>query len=87
MQDASYLHLPGAGLNPIWSLPFAGLLLSFALLPLLAPQFWEHHFGKVAAFWACAFLVPCAVVFGIGTAAYEIFCVIVRDFLRLRIPC
>ena len=81
MQDASYLHLPGAGLNPIWSLPFAGLLLSFALLPLLAPQFWEHHFGKVAAFWACAFLVPCAVVFGIGTAAYEMLHALLLDYL------
>jgi Na+/H+ antiporter NhaD/arsenite permease-like protein len=81
LQDASYLHLPGAGLNPIWSLPFAGLLLSFALLPLLAPQFWEHHFGKVAAFWACAFLVPCAVVFGIGTAAYEMLHALLLDYL------
>jgi len=33
---------------PLWSvLPFAGLLLAIALLPLAAPSFWARHFGKV----------------------------------------
>ena len=42
-----------------WSgVPFAGLLLSIALFPLLAPGFWHRHFGKVAAGWA--FLGLCA---------------------------
>jgi Na+/H+ antiporter NhaD/arsenite permease-like protein len=43
-----------------WGLPFAGMLLSIALMPLLAPQFWHHHFGKVTAAWALAFLLPFA---------------------------
>jgi Na+/H+ antiporter NhaD/arsenite permease-like protein len=81
LQDASTLHLDGAGLSLLWSLPFTGLLLSIALLPLLAPQFWEHHFGKAAVFWACAFLVPCAAVFGIGTAAYETLHALLLDYL------
>ena len=37
-------------------------------MPLLAPIFWHHHFGKVAAGWALAFLVPFALVFGPGAA-------------------
>ena len=41
--------------------PFAGMLLSIALLPLLAPRVWHHHFGKIAAAWALAFLLPCAL--------------------------
>jgi Na+/H+ antiporter NhaD/arsenite permease-like protein len=33
---------------PVWSvLPFAGLLLSMALCPLVAPSLWARHFGKV----------------------------------------
>ena len=37
---------------PIWAvIPFLGILLSIALLPLLAAHFWEHHYGKVSAFW------------------------------------
>jgi Na+/H+ antiporter NhaD/arsenite permease-like protein len=56
-------------LSPIWGLPFAGMLLSIALAPLLAPRWWHHHYGKVAAAWALAFLLPCAIAFGPGVAA------------------
>ena len=38
---------------PLWGcIPFACMLLSIALMPLLLPNFWHHHFGKVSAFWA-----------------------------------
>ncbi|WP_288197586.1 sodium:proton antiporter [uncultured Pleomorphomonas sp.] len=56
--------LDGASLGGVWALPFVGILLSIALGPLLAPRFWHHHFGKVAAAWALAFLVPFAIVQG-----------------------
>jgi Na+/H+ antiporter NhaD/arsenite permease-like protein len=58
----------GRQLSPIWGVPFAGILLSIALMPLLVPSFWHHHFGKVAAAWALAFLLPFAVLFGPGVA-------------------
>ena len=58
-------HLDGARLGLLWGLPFAGLLLSIAFLPVLMPHFWERHFGKVAFFWALALLVPAAFVFGL----------------------
>ncbi len=58
----------GRQLSPLWALPFAGILLSIALLPLLAPAFWHHHFGKVAAAWSLAFLVPFAITFGPAAA-------------------
>jgi Na+/H+ antiporter NhaD/arsenite permease-like protein len=46
----------------LWSVvPFAGLLLSIALLPLRAPHFWESHKNKglVAFLWS----LPIAVYF------------------------
>jgi len=44
---------------PVWTvLPFAGILLSIALCPLLVPHFWHNHFGKISAFWALLFAVP-----------------------------
>ena len=58
----------GAQLSAIWGVPFAGILLSIALMPLLAPHFWHHHYGKVAAAWGLAFLLPFAVVFGPAAA-------------------
>jgi len=44
----------GQSLSPWTAIPFAGLLLSIALLPLRAPQFWERHSHKalVALFWS-----------------------------------
>ena len=60
--------LDGSTLALAWAIPFAGILLSIALVPLLAPIFWHHHFGKVAAGWGLLFLVPFAVVYGPGAA-------------------
>jgi Na+/H+ antiporter NhaD/arsenite permease-like protein len=37
-----------ADVSPWMILPFAALLLSIALGPLLAPKFWHHHYPKVA---------------------------------------
>ena len=61
--------LDGSHLNLWWSVPFFGLLLSIALCPLLTPALWHHHFGKIVLGWALAFLLPCAAIFGLGTAA------------------
>ena len=36
-------HFNGTGASLAWSIPFAGLLLSIALLPLLAPRFWAQQ--------------------------------------------
>jgi Na+/H+ antiporter NhaD/arsenite permease-like protein len=50
--------LDGKTFGVLWALPFAGILLSIALFPLLAPHFWEHHQGKIAAIWAVLILLP-----------------------------
>lgn len=47
-----------------WLIPFTGMLLSIAVLPLAAPKFWHHHFGKVALGWAIVFAVPYALTAG-----------------------
>jgi len=59
-------------------LPFAGILLSIALMPILASRFWHHHYGKVAAFWGAMFLLPLMVVFGPEMAAREVTFVAVQ---------
>ncbi len=64
--------IDGATLSAPWSIPFVGLLLSIALMPLLAPMFWHHHYGKIAAAWALAFLVPFAALHGAGLAGHPV---------------
>jgi Na+/H+ antiporter NhaD/arsenite permease-like protein len=66
---------------PLWScIPFAGILLSIALFPLILPDFWHHHFGKISAFWAAALGIPFLIVFK-GDALYEILHIILADYV------
>jgi Na+/H+ antiporter NhaD/arsenite permease-like protein len=58
--------LEGKTLGFSWALPFAGLLLTMALAPLFIHRTWEHHYGKIAAFWALLVLVPLALTRGFG---------------------
>jgi Na+/H+ antiporter NhaD/arsenite permease-like protein len=74
-------HLDGGSLSAVWVIPFAGILLSIALFPLLAPAVWHHHFGKIAAFWALAFLVPFAAVFGPELATYELLHTLLLEYI------
>ena len=78
---ASAATLNGADLSLLWGVPFAGILLSIALMPLFLPHFWHHHFGKVAAFWALAFLLPFAAVFGPGLAAGSLAHALVAEYI------
>jgi Na+/H+ antiporter NhaD/arsenite permease-like protein len=66
---------------PLWScIPFALMLLSIALLPLIAPNLWHHHFGKISAFWAASLALPFLFVFK-QTALYEIIHIILADYV------
>src|SRR5215475_3413028 len=51
-----------------WALPFLGLLLSIATGPLLFPKVWHDHYGKIAAAWSLATLVPLALFLGMPAA-------------------
>ena len=59
----------GAALGALWAVPFAGLLLSIAILPLATPALWHHHFGKIALGWALAVILPFAASFGVEATA------------------
>ena len=71
----------GRQLAPLWGVPFAGLLLSIATLPLLAPVFWHHHFGKVSAAWSLAFLLPFAVTFGAAAAGTSFVHALLAEYI------
>ena len=73
--------ISGGQLSPLWGVPFAGLLLSIALFPLLAPIVWHHHYGKVTLVWALAFLVPFSLVFGVSTAALNTVHALLAEYL------
>jgi Na+/H+ antiporter NhaD/arsenite permease-like protein len=78
---AAHLEVDGAGLGLVWVAPFAGMLLSIALMPLLTPKFWHHHFGKVAGGWALTFLVPYAVLFGFDHALHAFLHTLLLEYI------
>ncbi|WP_374445616.1 sodium:proton antiporter [Stella sp.] len=81
MAAAEAPHIDGSVLGLLWAVPFAGILLSIAIMPLVAPAFWHHHFGKVSAAWAVAFVVPATLVFGADVAAYELLHTLLLEYV------
>ncbi|MFC1454019.1 sodium:proton antiporter [Verrucomicrobiota bacterium] len=86
--ESETLASKGADLGtllPYWSaLPFAGLLLSLALVPIFAPKFWHRNYHFVVMFWGLVLAVPLLWFFG-QPAMIEIFHLILLDYLPFMI--
>jgi Na+/H+ antiporter NhaD/arsenite permease-like protein len=66
---AAAQSLDGASLPWPLALPFAGMLLSIALGPLVVKEWWHIHYEKAAAFWAILSVAGLVASTGIGPAA------------------
>ena len=75
----------GKQMGVLWVVPFACLLLSIAIMPLAIPHFWHHNYGKVAAFWGLAFIVPYALVYGFSLAVYNVLHVLFLEYISFII--
>lgn len=80
-RGAMAAEVDGAALAAWWGVPFAGMLLSIALMPLLAARVWHHHYGKIALGWALAFMLPYAVLAGPGAAGGALVHTLVAEYL------
>ena len=79
--SAHAADIDGQALAGGWALPFAGILLSIALWPLLAAHFWHKHYGKIAAAWALAFLLPFAAQFGPAVTGAGVVHALLAEYL------
>jgi Na+/H+ antiporter NhaD/arsenite permease-like protein len=75
------LHLDGAILSWLWSLPFIGLLLTIATGPILFPRIWSRHYGKIAASWSALTVVAIALAFGAPTALDAFLRAMLLDYM------
>jgi Na+/H+ antiporter NhaD/arsenite permease-like protein len=71
----------GEALSLGWVIPFIGMLLSIAVLPLLAPTFWHRHYGKVAAVWSLALLLPYGAVLGPTHVAEQVVHTLLAEYI------
>jgi len=74
-------HVDGTTLTILWTIPFAGILLSIAIMPLVAPHFWHNNFGKVSFFWALTFVFPFLIVEGLSVTLYEVLHIVLLDYI------
>ena len=66
---------------PLWSIiPFIGMLLSIAIVPLINFHFWEHHYGKFSLAWIAIFSIPFLIVYK-GDGWYEIVHIVLLDYV------
>ncbi len=71
----------GSQLGLAWAIPFAGLLLSIALMPLVLPDFWHHHFGKISAAWTLAFFLPFTYIYGVQAAGAGLVHALLAEYI------
>ena len=70
---------------PAWSaLPFAGLLLSLAFMPLFWPKFWQRNYHFVSAFWGLMLALP-LLWFYRQAAMQEIVHLVLLDYIPFMI--
>ncbi|MCR4601463.1 MAG: sodium:proton antiporter, partial [Clostridia bacterium] len=69
-------------LLPIWSIiPFVGMLLSIAILPLVAGEWWEKNQLWVALAWSFLFIIPFAFAYGPGEALFRLSESVIGDYI------
>lgn len=53
-------------------IPFVGVILSIAIVPLIAPKFWHLHYGKVGLFWLTLSLIGITHAYSIEKTIYDV---------------
>lgn len=64
-----------------WALPFAGLLGSIALMPILAPHLWHRRMDVITAGWTLSLLVPLSVLQGFETSGHMLLHAVILEYL------
>ena len=66
-------------------LPFVGILLSIAIIPMMKPHWWVRNLNLVAGFWSLAFLVPLIINSGFANATHKILHIVLLDYIPFMI--
>lgn len=78
-------HVHLGEILPLWSgIPFVGVLLSIALMPLMIPRIFSNHYGKIAAAWATLFAVPFLIAYK-QAAVHSILHTVLLDYVPFMI--
>ena len=62
-------------------IPFAGLLLCIAVMPLVKPEGWEKHQAHAVILWSLLFAIPFALFYGAPKAVETVLECLIGDYL------
>ena len=62
-------------------IPFAGLLLCIAVMPLVKPEWWEKHQAHAVILWSLLFAIPFALFYGAPKAVETVLECMIGDYL------
>lgn len=65
----------------LFCIPFAGMLLSIAVLPLIAAEWWEKNKKYMVILWSVLFLIPFAIKYSAGTMVETLLGIVFNDYL------
>ena len=67
---------------PLWlCIPFAGLLLCIAILPLAKEEWWDKNKPYAVIFWSLLFVIPFAVLYGAGRSLETVLECMINDYM------
>ena len=75
----------GASASLLWAIPFAGILLSIAIFPLVAVNIWHHHFGKITALWCLGFMIPFLFTFGFTELSHVVAHALLLEYVPFMV--
>ena len=79
--QAMAANLTASELTLWWCVPFAGILLSIALCPLLIPKIWHKHTGKIILAWIIILLCPLYWQYGINISLHTVIHALLHEYL------
>lgn len=62
-------------------IPFVGVILSIALMPLIAPKFWHQHYGKIGVAWWVSGVAAIVYFFSIEKAIHDIAHTLLLEYI------
>ncbi len=68
-------------MNIAFCIPFIGILLCIAVMPLVKGEWWESHQPLVVGFWSLLLVIPFAVSFGASEAVEVVAECIIGDYI------
>lgn len=66
-------------------IPFIGMLLSVAIFPLIAGEWWEKKKQYIVILWSLLFLIPFAVKYSAGVMGETLLDIVLNDYMTFII--